>query len=297
MPRESSLRNWWILIKERFSPAAYVPMILVFLWANGLYLAKAAHYNFDSGKFILVAALMLSFFFRMRCFDEIKDYDVDLKINPSRPLARGILSIAQVKKGLLAMILFELLISAYLGFWPFMVHTLAIFYSLMMYEEFFIGDLLRPYLTSYAVSHTFVSVLLGISAATALTNFNLQKIAGVDICFFLMNWAFFNLFEFARKTFAPSEERPAVPSYSDIFKPRGAWLLSWSQVLVGIILSYIALGDSSRFYWLILGAVLYTLLSLGYALNPQPKMAKIFRDATGIYLLIHYVLICLVIGA
>jgi len=291
------LRNWLILIKERFSPMAYVPMILVFTWANALYISKAAHYTFEAGNFVLVAILMLSFFFRMRCFDEIKDYEVDLNINPTRPLARGILSIAQVKKGLFVMILLELVISGYLGFWPFVIHTIAIFYSLMMYEEFFIGDLLRPHLTTYAVSHTFVSVLLGLSAATALTGFNLQKLTGTDVCFFLMNWCFFNLFEFARKTFAPAEERPTVPSYSNIFKPLGAWVLSWSQVAIGIILSYIAIGESSRFYWLALAGLLYSFLSLGYAMNPQPKMAKIFRDVTGIYLLLHYILVSLVIGA
>lgn len=291
------MRNWWILLQERFSPAAYVPMILVFSWANGLYLSRAAHYTFEIGSYILTAALMLSFFFRMRCFDEIKDYEVDLKINPTRPLARGILSISQVKKGLFVMILFELLLSAYLGFWPFIIHTIAIFYSLLMYEEFFIGDLLRPHLTTYAVSHTFVCVLLGVSAATAITHFNLQKITAADISFFLMNWAFFNLFEFARKTFAPSEERPTVPSYSNIFKPLGAWLLSWSQVLIGLALAYFALQDSSRFYWLTASAIVYTLLSFGYAIKPQAKMAKIFRDVTGIYLLVHYVLLCLVIGA
>jgi 4-hydroxybenzoate polyprenyltransferase len=291
------MNSWLILIKERFSPASYIPMILAFTAANGLYLAKAAHYNFESIRFAFALILMLSFFFRMRCFDEIKDYEVDLKINPTRPLARGVLTIAQVKKGLFFMILFELLLSAYLGFWPFVIHALAILYSLLMYEEFFIGDLLRPHLTIYAVSHTFVSVLLGISAATAITNFNLQKITFSDISFFLMNWAFFNLFEFARKTFAPTEERANVPSYSNIFKPFGAWLLSWSQVIVGILLVALSIKDSSHFYWLLTAAVVYTLISLGYVFKPQEKMAKIFRNITGSYLLLHYILLCLAIGA
>lgn len=291
------MRNWLILIKERFSPGSYLPMIFIFTLANGLYLAKAASYTFEAGRFIYALLLMLSFFFRMRCFDEIKDYEVDLKVNPTRPLARGILSIAQVKKGLFWMIFFEVILAASLGLWPFMIHVLAIGYSLLMYEEFFIGDILRPHLTTYAVTHTWVSVLLGVSAATAIIGFNPQKLQFQDVCFFLMNWCFFNLFEFARKTFAPNEERPHVPSYSNIFKPFGAWLLSWSQVIVGIILSWVALGSYMRFYWLVAAAVVYTLLSVGYALNPQEKMAKIFRNGTGVYLLIHYITICFVMGA
>lgn len=288
--------NWLTLIKERFSPASYVPMILLFTAANGMYLSRAANYTFDSGRFLLALLLMLSFFFRLRCFDEIKDYEVDLKINPTRPLARGLLSIAQVKKGLFFMVLFELLLSAYMGFWVFLIHALAIFYSLLMYEEFFVGDFLRPRLTTYAVTHTFVSVLLGISAATAITGFNPQKMQFTDGAFFLMNWAYFNLFEFARKTFAPDEERPQVPSYSQLFKPRGAWLLSWSQVIVGVILAVYALKDFASAYWLVVAAVVYTLPGLGYARQPQLKTAKIYRLVSGVYLLLHYGLLILVIA-
>lgn len=290
------MRNWLILIKERFNPGSYLPMIFLFTLANGLYLAKAANYTFSTGRFICVLLLMLSFFFRMRCFDEIKDYEVDLKVNPLRPLARGILSVTQVKTGLFWMILFEVILAANLGLWPFLIHALAVGYSLLMYEEFFVGERLRPHLTTYAVTHTFVSVLLGVSAATAIIAFNPQKLQPTDISFFLANWCFFNLFEFARKTFAPTEERPNVPSYSNLFTPKGAWVLSWSQVIIGVLLSTLALSHYAHFYWLILGAVLYTLLSLGYALNPQAKMAKIFRNGTGIYLLLHYTLVCFVIG-
>jgi 4-hydroxybenzoate polyprenyltransferase len=298
-----TLNRWLALIKERFSPASYLPLILVFTGANGLYLAKVTGYDFAYGRFAFTLILLLSFFFRLRCFDEIKDYEVDLKINPTRPLARGVLSIGQVKKGLFWLILLELLLSAYLGFWPFVVHSLAIFYSLMMYEEFFIGDFLRPHLTTYAVSHTFVSVLLGLSAATSITNFNfsLQKIGAVDFLFFFMNWAFFNLFEFARKTFAPQEERPQVASYSNIFRPFGAWLLCWSQAVAGLGILALSLPEAMRdkapFSWLLAGAGTYSLISLGYVLKPHAKMAKIFRSTTGIYLLLHYILLCLALGA
>jgi len=291
------LRNWWILIKERFSPVSYVPMILLFTGANGLYMSKSLAMEFSWQRYALVLLLMLSFFFRMRCFDEIKDYEVDLKINPTRPLARGVLSVPQVKKGLIVMILFEMILSATMGIWPFVVHTIAIFYSLLMYEEFFIGDLLRPYLTTYAVSHTFVSVLLGASSAVAMTNLSPDKITNTQILFFLMNWAFFNLFEFARKTFALSEERPKVASYSNIFTPRGAWFLSWSQVVAGVVLVHYSLIDQQRFSWIFAGAVVYTLISLVYAVRPKAETARIFRNLTGIYLLAHYILVCLAIGA
>lgn len=290
------MRNWLVLVKERFNPAAYLPMILVFTIANGLYLTEALLANFPWQRAALVIILMLSFFFRMRCFDEIKDYEVDLKINPSRPLARGVLSVSQVKKGLFFLILFELILAGYLGFWPFIIHSLAVLYSLLMYEEFFIGDWLRPHLTTYAVTHTFVSVLLGLSAAVAISSYDIRQLDGEDAAFFLMNWAFFNLFEFARKTFAPEEERPAVPSYSNIFTPRGAWFLSWSQVLLGIGFLLYSFADDLSVHWIALGAVAYTFLSVGYLVRPQKGPAKAFRSVAGSYLLAHYILICFALG-
>lgn len=228
----------------------------------------------------------------MRLFDEIKDYEVDLKVNPTRPLARGILSVSQVKKALFILILFELVVAGSLGLNPFLIHALAIGYSLLMYEEFFIGDWLRPRLTTYAVTHTFVSTLLGLSSAVAMTGLELTKLPSSALLFFLMNWAFFNLFEFARKTFAPSEERNHVPSYSNIFGCTGALLLSLSQALAGVLLIYSY--DSNHL--LLSAMVLYMIASLSYALLRTEKTARFFRGLSGVYLLLHYILLIYVLG-
>ncbi|MBV2169243.1 MAG: UbiA family prenyltransferase [Bdellovibrio sp.] len=268
-------------------------MIFLFTWANGLYLTTSTGSPWNWPRFAIVFVLLLSFFFRMRLFDEIKDYEVDLKVNPTRPLARGILSVSQVKKALFILILFELVVAGSLGLNPFLIHALAIGYSLLMYEEFFIGDWLRPHLTTYAVTHTFVSTLLGLSSAVAMTGMELTKLPSSALLFFLMNWAFFNLFEFARKTFAPSEERNHVPSYSNIFGCTGALLLSLSQALAGVLLIYPY--DSNHL--LFAAMALYMIASLSYALLRTEKAARFFRGLSGVYLLLHYILLIYVLGA
>lgn len=286
------MAKWWILIKERFSPASYVPMILLFTWANGLFLSQSFKMDWDWGRFAVVFALLLSFFFRMRLFDEIKDYEVDLKVNPTRPLARGVLSVAQVKKALLLLIVFELVIAGSLGLSPFLVHAIAIGYSLMMYEEFFIGELLRPHLTTYAVTHTFVSTLLGLSAGVAMTNADLSQLTWHHALFFLMNWAFFNLFEFARKTFAPEEERDHVPSYSNIFGCSGAWALSISQAVIGVGMIFFLKPHLLP----PLALTLYVAVSLAYLLRKSKKTASLFRNLSGAYLLLHYIILVYIVG-
>ncbi|MGZ3770199.1 MAG: UbiA family prenyltransferase [Bdellovibrio sp.] len=285
--------KWWTLIKERFSPSSYIPMIFVFTWANGLFLSKNMGTTWSWARFAAVFILMVSFFFRMRLFDEIKDYEVDLKINPTRPLARGILSVSEVKKAILLLIMFELMVASILGASAFMVHAMAIGYSLLMYEEFFIGDLLRPHLTTYAVTHTFVSCLLGLSSAVAIADANVSSVSWITLSFFFMNWAFFNLFEFARKTFAPEEERPHVPSYSNIFGCYGALALSLSQAFAGVILfSYF---KSNFLTWIALA--FYCAASSIYLIKRSVKAAKFFRGVSGAYLLLHYVIIIYILGA
>ncbi|KHD87766.1 MAG: manganese transporter permease [Bdellovibrio sp. ArHS] len=279
--------NWWILIKERFSPASYVPMIFLFTGANGLFFASAQGQPWNWGRFVLVFLLLLSFFFRMRLFDEIKDYEVDVKVNPTRPLARGILTVSQVKVALLVLIVFEVVLASSLGLFCLLIHAAAMGYSLLMYEEFFVGDVLRPHLTTYAVTHTFVSVLLGLSSGVAMTNMNPQELSPKLLLFVFMNWAFFNLFEFARKTFASAEERPHVPSYSNIFSDKGAWALSLSQAILGVGVVYYLLP-----HWIWPASLTaYIVLSSVYIIKKTTPAAQFFRAISGVYLLFHYALV------
>ena len=286
------MANWWALIKERFSPQSYIPMILVFAGANGIYGTIMTHQNWSWSRFGLVFIVMASFFFRMRLFDEIKDYEVDLQINPTRPLARGILSIADVKRAIGLLLLVEILITASLGLGPLLVHSVAIGYSLLMYEEFFIGDLLRPHLTTYAISHTFVSTLLGFSCAVDMTGQDPFQLPRAAYYFFFMNWAFFNLFEFARKTFAPSEERENVPSYSKIFGCPGAVALSLLQGVIGVGIFFCQASN----IWTPLALLLYVFFCLPYLIKTNEKNAKLFRTASGVYLLVHFILLIFVLG-
>src|SRR5262245_2780781 len=109
-----------------------------------------------------VWAIGMLFFFRLRCFDEIKDYDVDRRHNPDRPLARGLVTHRQLFRAIAVALVLEWALAAAL----FGVHGVGLLgiaqaYSLLMYREFFIGPWLRPRLTTYAVTHTFSAALLG----------------------------------------------------------------------------------------------------------------------------------------
>ncbi len=289
--------RWLTLTKERFSPLSYFPMIVAFCFANAIYATKAFGFEFRSAEAVAIGILLIiSFFFRMRLFDEIKDYDTDLRVNPTRPLARGVLSVSQVKHGLLFFILFELVGSWCFGANAFVIHFVALFYSFMMFEEFFVGDWLRPHLTTYAVLHTVVSVGLGLSSAALLTNSEFFNVPLSALVFFISNWCFFNLFEFARKTFAQDEERETVESYSKIFTLPGAVALSFSQAAIGVVICVTQmsfLSDVSKsVLWLLL--IAYALVCAFFVVKKNAQAARLFRNLSGLYLLLQYVLLIVV---
>ncbi len=285
------LKGLKALILERFSPAVYLPMITVFSLANGLYFYFVQNVQFKLSIIIVCGLVMLSAFFRLRLFDEIKDYGVDLKINPNRPLARGAIQSIEIKLMIWLLIFFELFVTLLINKTAFVVHSLAIVYSLLMYKEFFIGGLIRSRLVVYAVSHTFVSVLFGLSTATIAFKINSLKEALAAVGFFLVNWAYFNLFEFSRKTFASTEERKNVETYSSLFKPLGAALLSFSQVLLALII--LKLTVQMNMLVICLLSLIYCGFLVLYVRQPKEKFAKLLRHASGAFIVLSYCVLIL----
>ncbi len=281
--------KWLIFTKERFKPLEYIPLIFLFVGVNYLFSRVLSGLELPVVSLIVMAVLGLCFFFRMRLFDEIKDYEVDLVINPTRPLARGLISVSQVKKVILLLIVFEFVLVTTLGLIPALLYVFAIFYSLLMYEEFFIGEILRPRLTTYAMTHTIVVAFLGLSLISA--NLGMLTFESPAIPVFLVShWFIFNLFEFARKTFDPSEERANVPSYSKIFSLKGAYLLSASQVLLSLVLLF-QLRALFSVRWLLVLATLYVLSIIPMVVNLKKFSAKTFRTISTVYMALHYVIL------
>lgn len=289
------MSKWWTFLSERFDPKSYVPMIVSFCMLNAVYMNPLLKFYPRPAVFAVLLALTFSFFFRMRLFDEIKDYDVDLKINPHRPLARGLLTLAQVKTAIFCLIVLELVLAGWLGLSTFFAYVIALGFSLLMYVEFFLSDFLRPRLTTYAVSHTFVSVLIALFIALGANQAPWDWISLPVIFLLLSNWCFFNLFEFARKTFARAEERPQVDSYSKIFTLPGAVMLSVSQAVLGVLLLYLGLRDLipnalTPLWECLILLMLYTAACSWFMLTNNPNSIKFFRSFSGAYLIAQYVL-------
>ncbi len=278
--------NWWTFIKERFPPLAMIPMIFFFVGGNGVI---AQHLTGAKTSWLSYAAafvLALSFFLRLRFYDEIKDYETDLKHNPQRPLARGVLTPGQVWNSSLYLIAFEVILAGWIGIYALFTQLVAIGYSLLMYKEFFIGKWLRPHLTLYAITHTLVSAFLGYALITIIISKPIWQFPPLLLLTGLMNWSLFNLFEFARKTFAPGEERSDVESYSSLYGVWGALALSLSQALVGTLLAGLMLPSSLPL--LCVGLLILLAASLYLGIVKDKNSAKVFRNMSTLFLLYFF---------
>lgn len=300
------MKRWFIFIRERFPPASHLPMIVCFTLANArlgvalLGLPEEARNPTLLTRTLIAFVVVLAFFLRLRIFDEIKDHATDLKVNPDRPLARGLIRIREAKWVILGLCAFEILALALLAPMLALSHLLAMGYSLVMYREFFIGHYLRPHLTTYAVLHTFVSVLIAGTVVSVVTGLPFWEFSSSMWLLLLANWGYFNLFEFARKTFAPLEERANVDSYSKIFTIPGAVALSLSQAVLPLLIVQRVLGPrlTRADHIILLGLlVLVVAPALALVLRPQTIAAKIFRDLVGLYLVLGYLALAISVGS
>ncbi|MBU1695042.1 MAG: manganese transporter permease [Verrucomicrobia bacterium] len=281
-------RAWMIFIRERFPPAANVVMAIFFSLGNAAVAARLAGVPFPVLRWNVAAVVTVLFFFRLRCFDEIKDYAVDLALNPTRPLARGLLSLRQVRIMFGLVTAAEFLLVAPLGFPALATHAAAVAYSYLMYREFFIGRWLRPRLTTYAVTHTAVSILLGFSIAAQVIGPTQAMFPLRGLAFGLVNWMLFNVFEFGRKTFAPEEEKPGADSYSSLFGAWGAVALCMSQVGIALLVLGRLFGESVPQQGL---ASMLLATGVVYVLRPTRATARAYRAVTGVYLILFYMLL------
>ncbi|MDZ4199725.1 MAG: manganese transporter permease [Kiritimatiellia bacterium] len=291
-------RRWWGFLRERFPPTSSVPMILVFALANAGVALRLSGGSSSLLRGLGVATISLLFFFRLRCFDEIKDYETDCCHHPMRPLARGLLTRSHVKRMCWALAFCELALAGLFGWKALVTHTVTVGYSFLMYREFFIGRWLRPRLTLYAVTHTLVSMLMGWSISATVCDAVYGRFPPGLLRFGLVNWMLFNVFEFARKTFAPGEEIQGSDSYSLRFGPRAALVLCLSQVAAAVFilrgLPVAALATRNGLSGWVPHAALALLPLAGaivHAVQLSHWSARLYRGASLAYQFLFYALI------
>jgi len=275
------LWRWMIFIWERFNPPSHFVMIILFTMGT----ATLADIT-DSSRIVFGAILATIFFLRLRLFDEIKDYETDIAINPTRPLPRGLLTIFDLKIALIALLVCEaVLVTTYL---PSALATwgIAATWSLLMYKEFFIPNLIRPYLTTYATSHTLVTLPLTLALITGMSGDT--RIDNSEVWAAIGAWLVFNIFELGRKTFQPMEERENVESYSLVWGRFGAIALVLAHAAL-VAFAFITASNNQHMPQTMYACVGFLVIcALLYLIKVEKWSGQLWRVASSVYIILVY---------
>ena len=251
------LKNFAAYLRERFPPVNMMLFAILFFTVYSISsLASPDAAPLDTVA--LVGALaVISFFFRLRVFDEIKDYEVDALNHPQRVLQSGRITLRQLKIAALVGTTIELGWSVAMDSEVLIAWLIAVGYSLLMRYEFFVGDWLRKRLLIYALSHMLVMPLIIAwvwLAFSDVLNVHFVQLATLSL---LAGFSF----EIARKIHAPSAERPTVDSYSQSVGYRFSIVLVLLLLLAGTAVQWQLLRVVAARDWA------FVLLSLSYAVT------------------------------
>jgi 4-hydroxybenzoate polyprenyltransferase len=280
-----SLR-WATFVWERYNPFLNVSFSVLFFLAHYLITEKTEPISYVKVLLLLVGVSV--FLFKLRLFDEIKDFEYDSVAYPTRPLPRGAIFHEDIYWGIALLTFFEYLLFNAFGTASLFAIFIADTYSLLMFKEFFARKWIRPKLILYAITHTFVVGLLSLSIFSALTA---KPIWGLDCSayvFSAISWLLFNVYEFGRKSFIPEEENIKADSYSKNYGRPIASLLVTINVVVVIPLANTILSSMTFLY--ILTLIFFTLSILFAVFNRKP-FGKLFRAGSFLFIFTFYLIV------
>ena len=285
------MKKWLIFVSERFHPISHILMISCFVLAHISVdpdFTREAGFSLFSEKFPLLMIGTTFFFFKLRLFDEIKDFKLDCIINPQRPLVRGLVTRANLNNGITFCVMAEVFSFSLLGTNSTIAFAIPFIYSFLMFKEFFIPKIIGPHLTTYALSHTIVSGFLSVAIFSALTDKQPWQLEPKYYLFALASWCLFNIFEFGRKTFAKSEEREGVESYSKVFGTYGAVILVLVMAAVALC-PFWYFDENFIFRVFSAGAVgLLTLSGLAFCISGSKAFASFYRGFSSGFIVLFY---------
>jgi 4-hydroxybenzoate polyprenyltransferase len=227
------LRNLGAYLQERFAPVNMGLFVVLFCTVRGV--AAVAGGAPPAGGLALVALGALatvSFFFRLRVFDEEKDFALDAVNHPQRVLQTGRVTLPQLRTLAWVGAVLEAAWSAAQGLDTFVLWAIALGYSLLMCTEFGVGRWLRARLVLYAVSHMLIMPLVIWWIFSAYTHGMPLDTRYLPLLWLLSLLGGFS-FELARKLHAPAAERAGVDSYSQALGYGLALALTMAVLLAG----------------------------------------------------------------
>lgn len=234
---------------------------------------------------------VISFFFRLRVFDEIKDFKIDARNHPQRVLQSGRIHIKHLVSLSLLGTIVEIAWSLLSG-WPvLLVWAIAFGYSVLMRYEFFMGKFLNKYLLLYATTHMLIMPFIILWVYTAFHP-ELEILLPYYILAALSLLSGFS-FEIARKIHAPVAEREGVDSYSSSVGYPGSIILALVLLLAGVLvqLYLLSLINARSWAYILIGFIFFLalLFYINNLFRPSEKRLRLAEKMVSLFMLASYV--------
>ncbi len=272
----------WVYQRERFPLIAHGALTIALAAAASLYAAGISGGRPDIGPIAAGFGLAFLQFALLRIADEHKDIEEDAAHRPYRPVPRGLVSLAELRRVALAAYIAQFLILASLAAaWPFLLWSgLQLYFALMTAEFFFPKQLSRaPILTLF--SHMLILPLIAwLAAAPSIAALAVPGWTEDLSAFALAGLGVFALgvaLEIARKIRAPQGEEDGVLTYSKLWGRRRAVF----ALLGACALSIVGLGFAAQAAGAGWTAVMPAFGLLGLAALARPLLKDAPPDGSG----------------
>ncbi len=263
--------RWWIYQKERFPVFAHGPMVILFCLSVMLFssLQQREIPGLERVAGAVISTLIL--FFQLRVADEFKDFDIDSKYRPHRPVPSGLVTLPELGRlaWIGAAIQFYVAVSIDIGLLPLLL--MVWLYMGLMTKEFFVPGWLKKTPSVYLLSHMLVMPLIAfyVSAFDWLCECR-EMPTGLG-WLLLLSFGCGLVLELGRKIKTPGAERQGVETYS-AFWGTGVSVSIWAASVAMAVVAY------SRAAELIAGSALYVSIGTGIVvLSVSMIVALLFR--------------------
>ncbi len=233
----------------------------------------------------MAAAFLALFFFlfRLRLFDELKDYAHDLLYYPGRPLQRGLVRTGDIVRLIALSLAVETAVAAYAGLVPSLYFCASLAYSLLMFREFFAPAWLRERFALYILTHELLAIPLFFYVASLQgPRPGLYRDPVVwAVSLFLGCQLFF--LEIARKMRPPDQENAARDTYTAQYGIRGASLLLAAAGSAALVLGYFACGRGPAYAAALPPFAFFLYFTAAFSRRPDPRSSKAVFNASVAY--------------
>lgn len=290
------LKRWAFYLWESYNPIQRILLIGLLAFAIHNTLNIMNHFSVFSNiqEFIISAVNVFFIMLYIRVNDEVKDYEIDKEFFPDRPVPSGRISLKDLSilNWVIIIILFLTNILWHKTIFEF-IFTFAVFF--LAANDFYISNILsKNRLLAFAVFVPVYFILIMFVIAICLKTLNLSIYTKEN--FLVAIWFLLPLviFELARKTRSPEEDKDGYQSYSKLLGYRKATLALTVCILFHLLLLLYSLNGWKIALPVVVLFAIFNIVFVGkclYFTMHIPVKNTSIRKYGALYMLLTYLLI------